>query len=101
MINTTKIVKALVQRGNIIFNENRSFVAKSSSTINGVYKRFKSSCYCDGENADYDMTSAFTHTQELGYIRESAVAPVILPNERIDQYVWKDISKWQNQTALV
>lgn len=47
------------------------------------------------------MTHSFTHTPELGYIRECAVPSVVLPNERIDQFVWKNLQQWQDKTAMV
>lgn len=97
MFKTTKALKTIRSCAKIILREKY----KNASIINEVPKRFKVSCCCDEPNDNYDMSSAFTHTPDQGYIRQSAVAPVILPNERIDQYVWKDFVKWQDQTAMV
>lgn len=50
---------------------------------------------------EFDMSGSFTHTDAGGYIRHSAYAPVQVPNLRIDQFVWKDMLRWETNTALV
>lgn len=76
----------------------RSILPSSSSF--GLSTRHKS-CGCDNDDEEFDMADSFTHTPELGYIRECAVPSVVLPNERIDQFVWRNLQQWQDKTAMV
>lgn len=41
------------------------------------------------------------HTPEDGYIVSSPFEPITIPDLTIDQYVWKNLSKWQNKVAIV
>lgn len=50
---------------------------------------------------EFDMSASFTHTDAGGYVRHSALAPVQVPNLRIDQFIWKDMLRWESKTALV
>lgn len=42
-----------------------------------------------------------THTPEDGFVLNSVYEPITLPDLTVDQYVWKNISKWQNKVAIV
>lgn len=101
MLNTTKAFRAIGFCGQLLLQRKQYSLVNISATLNGINKRYKTTCCCDGGTTDYDMSEAFTHTPELGYIRQSVISPLVLPNERIDQYVWKDVQKWQDKTALV
>lgn len=42
-----------------------------------------------------------TYTAEDGFVLNSIYEPITLPDLTIDQYVWKNISKWQEKVAIV
>lgn len=42
-----------------------------------------------------------THSPEDGFIVKTIYEPITLSNQTVDQYVWKDINKWQNMVAIV
>lgn len=41
------------------------------------------------------------HTPEDGFVLNSIYEPITMPDLTVDQYVWKNISKWQNMVAIV
>lgn len=41
------------------------------------------------------------HTPEDGFVVNSIYDPISLPDLTVDQYVWKNISKWENKVAIV
>lgn len=41
------------------------------------------------------------HTPEDGFIVNSIYEPITIPDLTVDQYVWKNINKWQNKVAIV
>lgn len=40
------------------------------------------------------------YNEKEGYVMNSPYGSVVVPNDTIDKYVWKNISKWQNHTAM-
>lgn len=40
-------------------------------------------------------------TEKDGYIMKSPYEPISIPDFTIDQYVWKNLPKWQNHIAIV
>lgn len=42
-----------------------------------------------------------TYTAEDGFILNSIYEPIELSDLSIDQYVWKNVSAWQDKTAIV
>lgn len=42
----------------------------------------------------------FVYNEKEGYVMNSPYGSVTVPNVTIDQYVWKNISKWPNHTAI-
>lgn len=50
---------------------------------------------------DFDMANCFTHTEEEGFVRQSAYDPIVVPEMSIDQYVWRNLDKWQDKCAVV
>lgn len=103
MINSTNVLRTINSIKHIFSRGKQCLFNKQyNSSVNGRFHRYQRPCGgSDSQNTDFDMTEAFIHTPELGYIRQSAVSPITLPNESIVQYVWKDISQWQNLTAVV
>lgn len=49
----------------------------------------------------YSMKDSFRYSPEEGYVRTSAYNDVTLPNLTIDQYIWKDLQKFQDKCAIV
>lgn len=47
------------------------------------------------------MSNKFTYTETGGYVRHSSFESISLANERIDQFVWRNIAAWQNRVAIV
>lgn len=45
--------------------------------------------------------SYFTHNPVEGFIRNSPYDVVTTPNLSIDEYVWKNVSKWPDHIATV
>ena len=41
-----------------------------------------------------------SYNEKEGYVMNSPYGSVSVPNMTIDQYVWKNISKWPNHTAI-
>lgn len=41
-----------------------------------------------------------SYDEKEGYVMNSPYGSVSVPNITIDQYVWKNISKWPNHTAI-
>lgn len=41
------------------------------------------------------------YTPEDGFVVNSIYDPISLPDLTVDQYVWKNISKWENKVAIV
>ncbi|KAJ6633242.1 4-coumarate--CoA ligase 1 [Pseudolycoriella hygida] len=46
------------------------------------------------------LSSFRTHTPEDGFVLSSIYEPISMPDLTVDQYVWKNISKWQNKVAI-
>lgn len=63
--------------------------------------RRHSSVYAKPIGQDFDMSASFTHSPQTGYVRHSAYASVEETNQRIDQFVWQDLAKWQDKIAIV
>lgn len=47
------------------------------------------------------LAESFTYSPANGYIRNSPLEPILIPNLRLDQYIWKDYRQWENHTAMV
>lgn len=47
------------------------------------------------------IAKSFTFSPTQGYVRNSPLEPITIPNLRLDQYIWKDIQQWENHTATV
>ncbi|XP_055327156.1 uncharacterized protein LOC129580589 [Sitodiplosis mosellana] len=71
--------KALKSSGQLLF---RRFLATESSMLSEMGKK----------NLIYNDTD--------GYVMKSPYGSVSIPKLTIDQYVWKNISKWPNHTAI-
>lgn len=41
-----------------------------------------------------------TKCQQNGFVLKSPYPQITVPNVTIDQYVWKDLSKWENHIAI-
>lgn len=72
-------------------------------TQNGIDdgKRFVSSAKFQTPQSEQSYQMYFTHNPVEGYIRNSPFDMVVPPNLSLDQYVWQNISKWQNHVAMV
>lgn len=46
------------------------------------------------------VAKSLVYSDKDGYVMKSPYAPVSIPDVTIDQYVWKNLSKWQNRTAI-
>ncbi|XP_037036724.1 4-coumarate--CoA ligase 1-like [Bradysia coprophila] len=47
-----------------------------------------------------NINSFRTYTPEDGFVLSSIYEPITLPDLTVDQYVWKNVSKWQNKVAI-
>lgn len=100
MLHTLGALKSTLRAANNSLSARCYSIVRASSR-NRFTNRFQSSSTWDAaDDGNFDMCSSFTHAPEFGYIRQSAVDPVVLPFERIDQYVWKNLDRWQNKTAI-
>lgn len=48
-----------------------------------------------------DLSEFRTYTPEDGFILNSIYEPITLPDLTIDQYIWKNVTKWQDKVAIV
>lgn len=48
-----------------------------------------------------NINNCRTHTPEDGFVLNSIYDPISIPDLTVDQYVWKNVSKWQNKVAIV
>lgn len=49
----------------------------------------------------YSMKDSFRYSPEEGYVRTSPFNDVTMENLTIDQYIWKDLDKFQGNCAIV
>lgn len=50
----------------------------------------------------HDLSANFTHTAAEGFVRRNPFAPIgDAADQRIDQFVWRDLARWQQRTAIV
>lgn len=69
-------------------------LSKAAPPLKGVFSRSMSS-------ASYPNINKFrTYTPEDGFVLSSAYEPISLPDLTVDQYVWKNMSKWENKVAI-
>lgn len=65
--------------------------------MHSVRKRFIST-------EQYSMSelarNSLIYDETEGYVMKSPYGSVIVPNLTIDQYVWKNMKKWQNHVAI-
>lgn len=75
-------------------------VLKSVSTKNGVgliFRRFLSS---EKPLLSELAKNSLIHTENDGYVIKSPYEPISIPEFTVDQYVWKNMPKWQNHIAV-
>lgn len=65
--------------GQLLF---RRFLATESSKLSEMGKKY------------------LIRNEREGYVMNSPYGSVVVPNITIDQYVWKNLSKWPNHTAI-
>lgn len=41
------------------------------------------------------------HTQQDGFVWKSGYEPIVVPELTLDDYVWKNVAKWENKIAIV
>lgn len=46
-------------------------------------------------------TSKVSNVQRQDFIVKSPLPSLTYPNLSIDQYIWQDVGKWMNKTAIV
>lgn len=64
--------------------------------------QYKGTIYrCKSTTAFPNLTNFRNHTPEDGFVLKSIYEPISLPDLTVDQYVWKNIAKWQNKVAIV
>lgn len=42
-----------------------------------------------------------SNNSDEGFVRQSPLEDVVVPNVTLDKYIWRDINKWANHTAVV
>lgn len=47
------------------------------------------------------LESDWNFPHEDGHIVNTPFEPIKIPNITLDQFVWKDVNKWSNHTAIV
>lgn len=57
--------------------------------------------FCRSTSSSSYINNFRIHTPEDGFVVNSIYEPITLPDMTVDQYVWKNISKWQNKVAVV
>lgn len=50
---------------------------------------------------NYDLSTNFEYSDAEGFVRQSSFAAVRPADVRIDQFVWRDLSRWHARTAVV
>lgn len=48
-----------------------------------------------------DVAHNRTHSIEEGYVWKSGYEPIVVPDLTLDEYVWKNVAKWENKIAIV
>lgn len=43
----------------------------------------------------------FTYNSTEGYVRNTPLEDVTVPNQTLDEYIWQSASKWPNHIAVV
>lgn len=80
----------------------RSIVLKSKVNLKiGAYllrKQFSSIEQCSLSELG---KKSLVFTENDGHIMKSPYEPISIPDFTIDQYVWKNLPKWQNHLAIV
>lgn len=84
----------------------KNAVARAPITIERAVLIGQKRCVSTAEyqttnNSEQSYQSYFTHNPVEGYIRNSPYDTVTTPNIALDQYVWQNVSKWQNHVATV
>lgn len=41
------------------------------------------------------------HTEQEGFVWQSGYEPIVVPELTVDDYVWKNVAKWENKIATV
>lgn len=41
------------------------------------------------------------HSQQEGFVWKSGYEPIVVPELTLDDYVWKNVAKWENKIAIV
>lgn len=81
----------------------------SNNVSNGcriIKNRLISSCSASTQKhkeaiVPYSMRDSFRYSPDEGYVRTSSFNDVKLENLTIDQYIWKDVDKFQDKCAIV
>lgn len=81
----------------------------ASNNFNGcqiLRNRLISSCSASTQKhkeaiAPFSMRDSFRYSPEEGYIRTSAFLDIAAQNLTIDQYLWKDLQKFEDKIAIV
>lgn len=67
-----------------------------------VASQLKRTCFRSMSSSSYPKIDNFrTYTPEDGFVVSSIYEPIALSDLTIDQYVWKNMNKWQNKVAIV
>lgn len=85
----------------LFVNGIRAAPSKRTLPIGQLMIRSISTAEYQTNSTEQSYQSYYTHNPVEGYIRNSPYDTVITPNLALDQYVWQNVSKWQNHVATV
>lgn len=79
----------------IVLNSLKSVNIRASKRL--ILKRFLSTECVDLSNL---LEKCLSHNETNGYVMRSPYGSVSVPNMTLDQYVWRNVSSWQNHIAI-
>lgn len=80
----------------------RSIILKSKVNLRTGIDLFRKRFSTIGQSSLSELgRKSLVFTESDGYIMKSPYEPITIPDFTIDQYVWKNLPKWQNHVAIV
>lgn len=95
------LIKCATQSGlRTAYKYNRiNFIKLSKRTQSTAHNQIETNNIL--ENFHKEVAQAYTYTPSEGYVRNSPLEPVTIPDIPLEQYVWQNIHKWENHVASV
>lgn len=81
----------------------RNILQRRLSTIDNIFYRNRRCLSTSSTNfsLNSEVASYRLHNAQNGFYWKSRYGELTVPNLTIDDYVWKNISKWEHKVAIV